>query len=230
MVNVTEAVRKYLGFDYAYLTEAEGGNRCFCEFASLSGADWFVRASARLDEGRWILHVHFKKYELEYFTLLSKAEGKNLYKVVVSKVGDRCVQEIEFDEKIAYLEKNEAVWNKRRETRVVVGAEGFEKFGLNSLKQDVYIAGEKYPCVLNDVSPRGLRFTTYAHDYLTVGSSLKVGLLFVNPLVRTEVGGIIRSVVIKDVEGRKGGVAVVSLEVPEPGEVYERRVASHTEG
>jgi hypothetical protein len=113
--------------------------------------------------------------------------------------------------------------------------------GLRKAEQRVILGGDlnrELPCMVNDASMGGIRFTTFDSGDIKKGDSAAVLLDFSDPIERITLKGIIQAVIIKSGEqkntGASGGMpakfAIISLKFQDdPPLSYKRRLKAFVE-
>jgi hypothetical protein len=228
MVKTGRDVLEYLGIDHAFLT---GPRNVFCTLLEISAKEPWVIAIDRLwEEPEAVLTI---KYRGTYRERPVRIEKRDAFTYRLSFAGGSGGNPLEaLWASIQKLEEDESLWNKRKEERHPVGAAFSPLLGLKKTEQKVILSGKEYPCLINDLSFRGMRLTTLDGGNLKKGQEAAVLLDFINPIERIILKGTVQSLVLKSGEQPSGGsrrpvrFAILSLQLPDPPLAFKQRLGT----
>ncbi len=224
MITVHKDILKHLKIEHLFLT---GEKNCFCGLVAVSGAEWRVNLDVPY-EGNAILNIKYKGLYTEAAVTVKKDADTECFLIHFVNSDDENIKEIL--SAVIELEKNTELWNKRTEERFSLGVNNSEKFNLESPEQLLIAGNAKYPCMVNDVSFRGMKITTFASSAISSGNEITVILKFVNPIEQISLKGVIQAVTMKTPEtksGRSRQFAIVSIQFLETPLVYKQRLGRY---
>jgi hypothetical protein len=228
MVKVHKDVLDHLGIEHVFLT---GQRNVFCALLEISTTEaWRVAIDGEWEEGEGILNIKYKGIYLTWPVYVKKQDRLSH---TIELIGDS-VKLSALYESIQTLERDENLWNHRREERFDVGAEGSGLLGLRKVEQKVIIAGTELPCMVNDLSFGGMRLTTMDSGEVKKGDTVTALLDFNNPIERLMLKGTVQAVMVKS-GASKGGerpvrFAILSVRFQEdPPLAFRQRLGAFAE-
>jgi hypothetical protein len=222
MIQAHKDVLDYLGIEHAFLT---GARNEFCTFLEISTEGrWVIAVGGQWEDGTAVLNLKYRGAYLEWPVVINTKDTFSWYMKIEGGEWKRSP----VFEGIQALEKDESLWNKRKETRFAVGAGLSGVLGLRKAEQKVILAEREQPCMVNDVSFRGIKLTTFDTGELKRGDQAAVLLDFTAPIERIVLKGTIQRIVIKTGErgGRPVRFAVISLRFEDPPLAFRRRMGA----
>ena len=178
MMSVYADILQALGIEYTFITAA--ALRTFCFLYKLDCGHWYIRAESPLSVGEEVtLHIKIRGVYLEQpVTVVSSNE--DYYDIHFPS--ETCLSEL--FSRIAELEANIALWDKRKEQRYPIGVKNREAFLLRSNEQLLSCAHKDIVCLLDNISFSGCRVITDGVDMVPSGSQVLLSLSFSYPIER----------------------------------------------
>jgi hypothetical protein len=225
MIQVHKDVLEYLEIGHTFLTGPQNG---FCTLLEIgTGGKWIIAVGGAWEAGQAVLNVKYRGTYLEWPVVISKRDNFSYFLEIQG--GD--FKQSPLFERVTSLERDETLWNARKESRFTVGADLSEALGLRKAEQKALLGGKEQPCMVIDVSFGGMKIISFDTGDVRRGDGAGVALDFTDPIERIVLKGVIRSVIVKSgerggAEGRPVRFAVVSLEFSETPLAFKRRLGA----
>jgi hypothetical protein len=230
MIRVHKDVLDHLGIEHVFLTASQNA---FCTLLEIGLSEkWLIAIGNSWEAEEAILNI---KYRGTYLVWQVHITPKDKFSYHLELSNEEFKVSPLYGE-IEELERNESLWNKRKEMRMPVGADLSGVLGLRKAEQKAVITGgQEMPCMVNDLSFGGMKITTYDTGSLKKGDPVLVLLDFTDPVEKIPLKGTIQVVTVKTgLQKTAGGhpvkFAIISIQFQgDPPLAFRQRLGAFME-
>jgi hypothetical protein len=233
MVRARKDALESIGIEHVFLT---GERNEFCAVLELGAAGkWAIAPGGPWEGGEAVLNVKYRGAYLCCPVKIEKRDDFSYWALFPATGAADSGGWPSLWESIETLENDERLWDTRKGERFGVGAEFSAALGLKKAEQKAVISGREYPCMINDVSFRGMRLTALDGGGAGKGDGIAVLLDFAGPAERIALRGTVQAVITKtgaraDAGGRYPRFAVISMRFSaEPPLAFMKRLGAFIE-